>query len=77
MKGFFKKLTAICCTAAVALSLGSCALLEEDSSTVINAYDIAVQNGFKGTEQEWLNSLHGKDGTDGEDLNIYDVYEAV
>jgi hypothetical protein len=27
-----------------------------------SAYEIAVKNGFKGTEAEWLQSLHGKDG---------------
>lgn len=27
-----------------------------------SAYEIAIQNGFIGTEEEWLNSLHGKDG---------------
>lgn len=27
----------------------------------MSAYDIAVKNGFKGTEQEWLKSLKGKD----------------
>lgn len=32
-----------------------------------SAYEIAVKNGFVGTEQEWLDSLHGKDGTDGVD----------
>lgn len=26
-----------------------------------SAYDIAVKNGFKGTEPEWLLSLHGSD----------------
>lgn len=26
---------------------------------VINAYDIAVKNGFDGTEEEWLASLNG------------------
>ena len=30
-----------------------------------SAYEIAVDNGFKGNETEWLNSLHGKDGKDG------------
>lgn len=33
-----------------------------------SAYDIAVENGFVGTEVEWLASLKGdpgKDGTDG------------
>lgn len=32
-----------------------------------SAYDIAVENGFEGTEAEWLASLHGKDGADGKD----------
>lgn len=30
-----------------------------------SAYEIAVENGFVGTEAEWLASLHGKDGKDG------------
>ena len=28
-----------------------------------SAYDIAVENGYIGTEEEWLKSLKGKDGT--------------
>jgi|GEM_PF-3131480 len=28
-----------------------------------SAYDIAVSEGFEGTEEEWLASLHGTDGT--------------
>lgn len=31
-----------------------------------SAYDIAVRNGFEGSEEEWLESLVGKDGKDGE-----------
>ena len=27
-----------------------------------SAYEIAVANGFEGTEQEWLESLHGESG---------------
>ena len=30
-----------------------------------SAYEVALANGFKGNETEWLNSLHGKDGKDG------------
>lgn len=30
-----------------------------------SAYDVAVTNGFSGTEQEWLASLVGADGADG------------
>lgn len=30
-----------------------------------SAYEIAVENGFEGTEEEWLASLKGEDGADG------------
>lgn len=30
-----------------------------------SAYEVAVDNGFNGTEQQWLDSLHGEDGEDG------------
>ena len=30
-----------------------------------SAYDVAVDNGFIGTEAEWLTSLQGADGADG------------
>ncbi|MGN0797859.1 MAG: S1C family serine protease [Christensenellales bacterium] len=33
----------------------------------LSAYEIAVQNGFEGTEAEWLESLKGADGADGVD----------
>lgn len=29
----------------------------------LSAYDVAVKNGFNGTEIQWLTSLQGKDGT--------------
>lgn len=32
-----------------------------------SAYQVAVNNGFVGTEQEWLDSLQGSDGQDGQD----------
>lgn len=32
-----------------------------------SAYQIAVDDGFKGTESEWLESLKGKDGINGKD----------
>ena len=32
-----------------------------------SAYEIAVDNGFEGTEKEWLDSLIGADGIDGKD----------
>lgn len=34
-----------------------------------NAYDIAVEHGFKGTVEEWLESLRGENGKDGKDGN--------
>ena len=30
-----------------------------------SAYEVAVNNGYVGTEAEWLASLHGRDGIDG------------
>lgn len=35
-----------------------------------SAYEIAVQHGYTGTEEEWLASLHGTDGRDGDDYVI-------
>lgn len=32
-----------------------------------SAYEVAVQEGFEGSQTEWLESLHGKDGQDGVD----------
>ena len=36
-----------------------------------SAYEIAVDNGFVGTETEWLESLKGVDGTDGTTFTPY------
>ncbi len=41
------------------------------------AYELAVENGFTGTEQEWLESLKGANGKDGQNLDIDAVYEAA
>jgi|SRR5690625_697309 len=40
------------------------ALKGEDGES---AYEIAVRNGFEGTEQEWLESLKGEKGANGQD----------
>lgn len=37
-----------------------------------SAYEIAVENGFKGTVQEWLKSLQGARGADGKDFKYED-----
>ncbi|MBO5736950.1 MAG: trypsin-like peptidase domain-containing protein, partial [Clostridia bacterium] len=42
-----------------------------------SAYDLAVKNGFTGTEKEWLATLQGVDGKDGEDLTAKDIYETA
>lgn len=36
-----------------------------DKINGLSAYEVAVVNGFSGTEEEWLESLKGKDGKDG------------
>ena len=71
MKKFFKSVLALVCVVATVVGFGSC------NTQVINAYDIAVKNGFQGTEAEWIASLNGKDGEDGSDLQIQDVYETA
>lgn len=38
-----------------------------------SAYQVAIDNGFNGTEQEWLQSLHGKDGMDGKNAEVTQV----
>ena len=41
-----------------------------------SAYEIAQENGFEGTEAEWLESLKGEDGKDGVDgKSAYELYK--
>lgn len=40
-----------------------------------SAYAIAVAHGFRGTEQEWLNSLQGVPGPQGDNVNLETVKE--
>ena len=56
----------------ISFSLFSCNISTKLSGK--SAYDIAVENGFIGTEAEWLESLKGKDG---QSLNILDIYNAA
>ena len=43
-----------------AIARGKMSIIGEDALTpVVSAYDVAVENGFVGTEEEWLLSLHG------------------
>ena len=49
----------------------------EGGGTGLSAYEVAVKNGFEGTEQEWLDSLKGEPGIQGEPgdtgLSAYEV----
>lgn len=40
-----------------------------------SAYDVAVRNGFTGTEVEWLNSLKGGDGEDASAVDYQSMYQ--
>ena len=52
----------------VAVSAGTALLVQRRGSITasgtvkngLSAYELAVQNGYSGTVQEWLDSLHGK-----------------
>lgn len=38
-----------------------------------SAYELAVQHGFSGTESEWVESLKGEPGRDGEGMTVNGV----
>ena len=70
-----KILKGLCSVFCVALLLGGAS-----SCQSISAYDIAVKNGYQGTEEQWLESLRGQDGEDGkdgQDLTASDLYETA
>lgn len=48
-------------------ALSSIALTSCSDDSGKSAYEIAVENGFDGTEDEWLESLKGDNGVDGKD----------
>lgn len=62
---------------AAAMALIACVSALGLSGCAESAYDIAVKNGFTGTEQEWLQSLKGADGQDAPEITIRDVYDAA
>ena len=74
------KLTvAILLLAALLVGLAACS-----DSEAVSAYELAVKNGFVGTEQEWLDSLRGQDGADGRDgedgqsyITLQDIYQVA
>ncbi|MGN1097026.1 MAG: hypothetical protein ACI4QU_04225, partial [Christensenellales bacterium] len=63
-----KKSTILIVLTIILISLSLFALAACDSGSAgLSAYEIAVKNGFTGTETEWLESLKGTDGKDGKD----------
>ena len=78
MKNKFFKLFTFVLVLVVCFSFTAC-------GKALSAYEIAVENGFIGTEQEWLESLKGEPGINGmngqdgkdADFSIEDVYNAA
>lgn len=68
-----KKFLRVFCLIALALVM-SVTLFACDNKPA-SAYDIAVANGFVGTEQDWLNSLKGLNGTNGQDADRISVQD--
>lgn len=71
MRKIWKGAISLLCAATMSLSLTAC------NKVYISAYEIAVKNGFEGTEEEWLLSLKGKDGSDAPALTFEDLYETA
>lgn len=44
-----------------------------DGTNGLNAYEIAINNGFVGTESEWLESLNGSDASGDMEKSTYDT----
>ncbi len=70
-----KKIVSTILSLVAVLTLGVSLVACDEEKEVINAYDIAVKNGFTGTEKEWLSSLKGANGEDGEALDINMIYD--
>ena len=58
-----KKAVAIVAICMIAMML--CVFAVACDSKGLSAYDLAVQNGYQGTLDQWLESLKGADGVDG------------
>lgn len=52
------------------------ALIQAGAMRGKSAYEVAVDNGFEGSEEEWLNSLHGYLLTDQDKADIADIVAA-
>ncbi len=71
MKKILKKIVALGSVLLLAFGGVGC------DSQSLTAYELAVENGFTGTEEEWLRSLQGANGADGEDLTAQGLYETA
>ena len=60
-----KKAVAIVAICMIAVML--CVFAVACDNKGLSAYDLAVQNGYQGTLDQWLESLKGADGVDGKD----------
>ena len=49
------------------------ALIQSGEMRGRSAYEVAVDNGFEGSEEEWLNSLHGYLLTEQDKADIADI----
>lgn len=71
-KKIIAALLASACITTGAFGLTACGDAGADGKS---AYEIAVANGFTGTEAQWLESLKGDDGNDGTGTNGKSAYE--
>ena len=67
MRKTIKRLLAVCLAVVASFSFASC--------YGKSAYEIAVENGFKGDEKAWLEYLQGAPGKDGTGFDIRQIYE--
>ena len=68
MKKWLLKISALLAAGMATISMAGCVTIK---SQAMSAYEIAVKNGFVGTEQEWLKSLECDDHEDG--LSAYEI----
>lgn len=54
----------------IELQSGTTLTMELNDYRGPSAYEVAVKNGFEGTEEEWLASLKGEPGADGESVTV-------
>ena len=59
-----KTASALLCAVILAVSLTAC-------GNGKSAYELAVESGYTGTQDEWLAGLNGTDGADGADAGDY------